>query len=48
MVFVGFHTQLMNDLAPLFGASLCEEFVIPNITVLASDPMFRVRKVQKF
>jgi serine/threonine-protein phosphatase 4 regulatory subunit 1 len=36
--------QLMNEMASQLGASLCEEFVIPNITALASDPMFRVRK----
>jgi hypothetical protein len=38
----------MNEMAPLFGAALCEEFVIPHITALANDPMFRVRKVLNF
>jgi hypothetical protein len=35
----------MNNLAPLLGPSLCEEFVIPTLSTLAVDPMFRVRKV---
>lgn len=37
--------QLLNDLAPIMKSKLCVDFTIPLIRQLASDDIFRVRKV---
>ena len=37
-------TQLLGALAPVLGAELCQQYVLPEIVCLADDPAFRVRK----
>ena len=37
-------TQLLGSLAPVLGAELCQQYVLPEIVCLADDPAFRVRK----
>jgi serine/threonine-protein phosphatase 4 regulatory subunit 1 len=35
---------LLNEVASNLGPELCEQFVVPELTYLADDPVFRVRK----
>ena len=37
-------TQLLGALAPVLGAELCMQYVMPEVLCLADDPAFRVRK----
>jgi serine/threonine-protein phosphatase 4 regulatory subunit 1 len=36
--------MLLNELAPVLGQELCNQFVTPEIISLSEDPVFRVRK----
>ena len=37
-------TQVLGSLAPVLGAELCQQYVLPELICLADDPAFRVRK----